>query len=282
MAKIKIVSDTDAGINQKLADELGIFIFHKPLACGTKEVIDTVTLTYDEFLNEIKAGNLYKSSQMATTYIEETFTEILKDYDYIIYIPISSKMSTAYENGVNIANQFNGRVRCLDIREVAQLEGYEVLLAQRLIDEGHEFNEICETLLKRAGKSQAFIIPSSLKWLKAGGRITPGAATMANLLGIKPILQLLDGAICKYGVGKSLKQCYKKAIQATIDIGIKPETHELLLLHTNEPKLRDEFLQIIKEFPELDGFKIKDDLVPGVVLVHLGPGAIALVAIPKI
>jgi DegV family protein with EDD domain len=281
MEKIKIVTDTDSGLTNETCEENNIYLFRKPLICGVTEIIDTVTLTYEEFLNELKSGKLYHTSQMPTEIIFDVFTEILKEYDKIIYIPISSKMSTAWENGVKVCSRFGDRVKCIDVLGVAQMEGYEVLIAAELLKKGYPFEKICEILESRAGNQFAYVIPESIKWLKLGGRITPGAAAMAGLLHVLPILQVREGAVEKFDTARSLKQCYIKSIQALINRGVTPATHDLMILHSSLPEAAEEVINIAKTYPQLQGFEFIKGTIPGIVLCHTGPGTIAICAVKK-
>lgn len=276
MNKIAVVTDSDANISLQEAKELGIYIFSKPLSCGEKIIIDGVDCTYDEFLEELRKGNNYKSSQMAPLVMTEMFDNLLKTYDNIIYIPISSNMSKAYETGVLMEQDYNGKLKTIDARSVASFEGYEVHLAKQLIDEGRSFKEITDILEKRGGSARAWVIPETLTYLKRGGRISPAAAALGGLLGIKPILLLKNGAIDKCGTARTLKKAYQYAIEELLKDNPQPETHQLYLLHTNEPEMVKEVMELIKSYEPLKAFDVRVETVPCVVLCHTGPKTIAI------
>lgn len=281
MAKIAIVSEADSGLTVEEGKKYGATIFCKPLTCGEKTITDTITLTYEEFLEEMKQGAVYKSSQMPPQVIYDTFDELLKTHDYIIYFPISSKMSTAYENGVIIANEYNGKVHVVDHRSVAAFQGYEVKLCHRLINEGKSFEEICNILDSRGGQAFAYVIPESLKYLARGGRISPAVAKIGGLIGMTPLLVMKDGLIDKDSVCRTLNKAYKVAVEALAKSGITKDTHELFILHTNEPDRAEKIKDMLLSMEELKDFEPHIEKLPSMVICHAGPGTIAFGYTPK-
>lgn len=276
MEKIAIITDSDSNISLEEAKKLGVIVLSKPLSCGDEVIMDGVTLTYDEFVKELKDGKVYKSAQIAPQIVTDLFEETLKTHDYIIYIPISSKMSKTYETSLLIEREFNGRVKTIDARSVAEFQGYEVRLAKRLIDEGKSFKEICDILEGRGGSAIAYVVPETLTYLKRGGRITPAAAMLGNLIGLKPILILKDGMIDKFDAVRTVKKALLVVINELANSDISPETHDLFVLHTNELDRANELVEMIKANEKLAGFNVNLALIPGVVLCHTGPGALAV------
>ena len=276
MKKIAIVTDSDSNISLDEAKKLGVIVLSKPLSCGNDVIMDGVTLTYDEFIKELRDGKVYKSAQIAPQIVTDLFEEILKTNDYIIYIPISSKMSKTYETSLLIEREFNGRVKTIDAKSVAEFQGYEVRLAKQLVDEGKDFEEICDILEKRGGNAVAYVVPETLTYLKRGGRITPAAAMLGNLIGLKPILMLKDGMIDKFDAVRTVKKALSVAINEVANSEITPETHDLFVLHTNEIERANDVINMIKANEKLKDFDVNLALIPGVVLCHTGPGALTI------
>ena len=281
MKKIAVITDSDSNISLDEAKKLGVIVLSKPLSCGDEVIMDGVTLTYDEFLKELKDGKVYKSAQIAPQIVTDLFEETLKTYDHIIYIPISSKMSKTYETSLLIEREFEGKVKTIDAKSVAEFQGYEVKLAKRLVDEGKSFEEICDILEARGGKAVAYVVPETLTYLKRGGRITPAAAMLGNLIGLKPVLMLNDGMIDKFDAVRTVKKALLVAINEVANSGITPETHDLFVLHTNEIDRANEVVDMIKANEKLKDFNVNLALIPGVVLCHTGPGALVIGYSPK-
>lgn len=276
MERIAIITDSDSNISLEEGKKLDIIVLSKPLSCGNEVIIDGVTFTYDEFLNELRAGKVYKSAQIAPQIVTDLFEETLKTYDYIIYIPISSNMSKTYETSLLIEREFNGRVKTIDARSVAEFQGYEVRLARKLANEGKSFKEICDILEARGGQAVAYVIPETLTYLKRGGRITPAAAALGNLIGLKPILLLKDGMIDKFKAVRTVKKALAEAVEQVALSGITPETHDLFILHSNELDRANDLIDMVKSHEELKDFDVNLALIPGVVLCHAGPGTLAI------
>lgn len=281
MEKIAIITDSDSNISLDEGKKLDIIVLSKPLSCGDEVIMDGVTFTYDEFLKELKSGKVYKSAQIAPQIVTDLFEETLKTYDYIIYIPISSKISKTYETSLLIEKEFNGRVKTIDARSVAEFQGYEVRLARRLVNEGKSFKEICDILENRGGNAIAYVVPETLTYLKRGGRITPAAAALGNLIGLKPILMLKDGLIDKFKAVRTVKKALLEVIEEIAKTGITPENYDLFVLHTNEIERANELVSMIKDNNILKDFTVSLALIPGVVLCHTGPGALAIGYTPK-
>lgn len=280
MEKIAIISDSSCGITQKEANQLNIQVIPMPIIIDGKEEFDGETISSQELIQLLNQGKNVKTSQISPLVLKKYFKETLKNYDYVIYIPISSLLSGSYETAQAIAvADFPNKVAIIDNKTVAGLQKYEVMLAKKLVEEGKSFKEIVNILQSRACNSFSTIIPSDLSFLKKGGRITPSAALLANLLNIKPILIFKDGFIDKLEKVRSFKKAIKVAIEFVLSQGFEPNSHEIIIHHCFDEELLKEIHEEIKN--QYGEIQILKDYIPAIILSHTGPGTVAIGRITK-
>lgn len=188
MKKVKIITDSNSGIKQEEVNQWDVFVIPMPFYIDGKEYLEGITLTQTEFYNLLKEDTSISTSQPSSFYLQDLFEKTLKDYEEIIYIPMSSGLSNTCENAKTIALKYHGRVHVIDNLRISVTQKTSVYEAINLLKQGKSALEIEEYLLKTRNIQSIYIYLDTLKYLKKGGRITPTAALLANLLKIKPIL----------------------------------------------------------------------------------------------
>ena len=282
MGKIKIVTDSNSGISQVESKELDIFVVPMPFTIDAEEFLEDITISRENFYNCLLKDADVKTSQPSKFYLEELFKDLLKEYDEIVYIPMSKGLSGAYQNANDLSNNFNGRIFVVDNERISVTQKYSVLQAKQLANQGKSALQIKTILEQNAKKQSIYIMLSTLKYLKKGGRISATAATLANVLKIKPILFSDGGSFDKFAMALNTAQAKKKMIeQVKKDINqkfldeYKDGKLVISVAHTqnlNEAqKFKDE---IIKEFPNIK-FEYVDNLSLSVAC-HIGEGALAI------
>ena len=112
--KTMIVTDSNSGITQEQGKKLGIFVIPMPFTIDGEEFLEDITMTQEKFY-ELLAKNVdVKTSQPSQIYLEELWTNLLKDYEEILYIPMMSGLSATCENAKEYAKKFNNRVKVVD------------------------------------------------------------------------------------------------------------------------------------------------------------------------
>lgn len=282
MKKLMIITDSNSGILQNEARELGIHVLPMPFTIDDEEYFEEITISQEKFYEYLKANADVKTSQPSEYQVEELWDECLKEYDEILHIPMSSGLSGTCGNAIRYAEKYKGRVEVVDNQRISVTLKESVMEAIALAKQGKSAKEIKEYLEETKSKSSIYIMMGMLKYLKKGGRISPAAAALGAMLNVKPVLASRGGNFEKYALVLSAAQGKKKMLQkikAELETEFKEEYDQgkmcISVAHTqNEAealKFKDE---IIKEFPLLK-FHFVDPLSLS-VSCHIGPGALAL------
>ncbi|MBR4999048.1 MAG: DegV family protein, partial [Clostridia bacterium] len=241
-----------------------------------------------EFYSFLKDKNTNVStSQPSIEMVKEEWREILKEYNEIVYIILSSGLSEACNAAVNASHdpEFEGKVYVPNNQRVAFLNKMQVFQARAMIDAGKCGREIKEYLEQTKSDTGVYIAVDTLKYLKKGGRVTPAAAAIGTLLNIKPILQIHGGKLDAYAKVMSMKQAKSKMINATkkeIEDRFPEEAKQgkvyIGMAHSFEDKnaqeLKDFEREVKEAFSEYPFFT--HDPLPLFIVCHTGPGAMAV------
>lgn len=281
--KIAIVTDSNSGITQKEAGALdNVFVIPMPFMIDEEEYFEDLTLSQEQFYAKLTENAEISTSQPSIGAFTELWDKLLQEYDEIVHIPMSSGLSASCETATNFANQYDGRVQVVDNRRISVTLKQSVYDAIKLAGQGKTASEIKEILEETSKDSSIYIMVSTLKYLKKGGRITPGAAAIGTLLNIKPVLQIQGGKLDtftkvmneKVARVKMLDQA-KKDLENRFKEFVDRGEMALYVAHTNCPEKAQVFMEQIKaEIPNVPVTMI--DALSLSVACHIGSGAIAI------
>lgn len=283
MNRIAIVTDSNSGITQKEASELGgVYVIPMPFTIDGEEYFEDINLTQEQFYQKLTQDAEISTSQPSIGYITELWDNILKEYDYILHLPMSSALSMSCETARNFAESYNGKVLVVDNKRISVTLKQAVYDAQTLIKQGKSAQEIKDILEKTALDSSIYIMVDTLKYLKKGGRITPAAAAIGTILRIKPVLQIQGGKLDQYAKARNEKDAIRRmidAIKKDLDNRFKDFREkgelELFIAYTNcRDKAEMLAKQVQEEIPDIKLTYI--DPLSLSVACHIGSGAFAL------
>ena len=285
MAKVAIVTDSNSGITQKQGKELGIFVLPMPFFIDGKMFLEDITLTQEQFYEKLGGDSDISTSQPSPGDVMELWEKVLKEYDEIVCIPMSSGLSTTCFTAISIANEYKGRVQVVDNQRISVTQAQSVYDAMKLRDEGMSAAQIREILEREKMQASIYITVDTLKYLKKGGRITPAAAAIGTVLNLKPVLQIqgekLD-AFAKARGWKSAKKIMLNAIEKDLDTrfaGVKDDM-VLGMAYTCSRKAAQEWKQeIMERFP---GYDIIEGPLSLSVACHIGPGSMAVTCMKRV
>lgn len=271
--KIAILTDSSSGLTNEEVNKEGVYVL--PIPYTINGVPYTDNQTYPEFIKEISDGKRFaKTSQVAIGVVEQYYEDLLKEYDYIIHLPISSALSSTFSTAVSVASKFNGKVRVLDQLKVAFLLKRDALYASRLAKEGKNVDEITEELKKRVNREYAYITPFNLATLKHGGRINAATAAIGNLIGIKPIIEYRNGKLESYAKERATIKVYKTMLKGILK-EYDPNVHDIVIVHCSEEYRAKEFAEFVKKEMNAD-VNITFDYIPVSIVAHTGPGTLGI------
>ena len=190
MKKVAVITDSNSGITQEEAKKLGITVLPMPFFINDELYYEDITLSQEEFYRFLAQNADVKTSQPTPEAVLNLWDKALEAYDEVVYIPMSSGLSSSCETAKMLSQDYEGRVFVVDNQRISWSMKQSVLEALVLAQKGYEGRQIQEILERDGRQASIYITLDTLKYLKKGGRITPAAATFATVLNIKPVLQI--------------------------------------------------------------------------------------------
>ena len=188
MKPIVVVTDSSSGITPDEAKAAGVIVIPIPFTIDGAEYLENITIESKQFFQMINTAGNVSTSQPAQQILEDTWHQLLQEYEHIIYIPITSGLSGSCNNALEYARHFDGRVHVVDNQRISAPLKISVYEAARMSTQGKTLEEILQYLTATQSKSSIYITLNTLKYLRKGGRITPAAAVLGDMLKLKPIL----------------------------------------------------------------------------------------------
>lgn len=214
MAKIIISSDSTCDLSPELVEKYNISIIPLGVTLGDKVYLDGVDITPDDvYAHHDKTGELPKTTAANVGEFIDYFTELTKDGDAVIHFTISSSMSSTYSNACLAADDFDN-VYVVDSLNLSTGGGLQVLAAAEMAQNGMEPADIVAELEKITPCVDASFVIDSLEYLHKGGRCSAVAMLGANLLKLKPCIEVKGGAM---GVGKKYRGAYGRVLAEYVD-----------------------------------------------------------------
>lgn len=275
--KIAVVTDSNSGITQTQAKELGISVIPTPFFVNGELYLEDITLTREEFYEKLEEDAEISTSQPAPGDLIDTWESLLKEYDEIVHIPISSSLSTACETATMLAQDYDGRVQVVNNQRVSVMQKSSALDALHLAESGKTAKEIKEILEEEKFNACAYITVDTLKYLKKGGRVTPAAAAIGTVLNIKPVLIVFGEKLDSFAKVRGFKAAKKAMLDvAEKELKEKFSNDEMVLyaVSTCDAEETENWRQEIAEhFP---GYEVKSDYLSLSVTCHIGRGSLAI------
>lgn len=281
---IKLMIDSASDIGKQEANQLGIHLIPMVISFGEEEFLDGVNLTPDMFYEKLlKNPTLPTTSQINPFRFEEEFEKATKNGDDVIAITISSRLSGTYNNAVQAAEKFAGKVFVVDSLNACVGEKLLALYALRLIKENKSAKEIAQELDQVKYQVRVIAMIDTLKFLRKGGRISAAVAFAGELLSLKPMIAVIDGEV------KIIGKCigFKKAVSFLNKIteekgGVNFDMpYASIFSGTNDinlTKYLNESIDVWKDAPNGD---IPKHALGGTIGTHIGPGAVGLAFFEK-
>lgn len=283
MKPIGIMVDTHSSITKEEAQRLGIHILPMPFYVNGELFYEERNITREEFYEMMRQGADVSTSQSSPQDVMDMWDELLKEYEKLLFIPLSSGLSGSCQTAQAMAQEpeYEGRVLVVDNGRVATPQHRSILDALELIEQGHSAEEVKELLEAAKEDMSIYIALNTLDYLKKGGRVNPAVATVATVLNIKPIMQLATGKLDSYQNCRGFKKARSVMIDAMrhdLETKFKAqyEAGEVYLLaaSSSTPEVTKEWVEQIEEaFP---GMKVMCDPLSLGVSCHIGPEGLGI------
>ena len=281
MGKVAVITDSNSGITQNQAGEYGIYVLPMPFYIDEKLYFEDITLTQEEFYKRLGEGVDIKTSQPAPGDVMDLWNKVLKEYDEIVHIPMSSGLSSSCETAHMLAEDFDGKVQVVNNQRISVTQKQSVLEAKKMAEQGMGAAEIKSILEEHKMESSIFITVDTLKYLKQGGRITPAAAAIGSVLNIKPVLQIKGEKLDAFTKARGMKLAKKKMLEAVdkelnemFGPSVEKEDVNIQAAYTGSREEAAVWAEEIKgRFP---GHHFEMDPLSLSIACHIGYGALAI------
>lgn len=214
MSKIIISSDSTCDLSAELKERYDVRIIPLGVTLGDKVYRDGIDINPDDiYAHHAKTGELPKTTAANVGECIDYFTDLTKDGDAVIHFTISSTMSSTYSNACLAAAEFEN-VYVIDSKNLSTGGGLLVVSAAEMAKSGMEAGDIVAELEKLIPCVDASFVIDSLEYLHKGGRCSALAMMGANLLKLKPCIEVKDGSM---GVGKKYRGVYGRVLSEYVD-----------------------------------------------------------------
>ena len=284
MERIAIVTDSNSGITQKEAKELGIRVLPMPFFINEKVHYEDIDLSQEEFYRCLEDGSSVSTSQPSPGDVMKLWDELLKEYEEIVHIPMSSGLSASCETAMGLARDYEGKVYVVNNQRISVTQMQAIKDALEMAKAGLSAGQIKEILERESHESSIYLMVDTLKYLKKGGRITPAAAMIGSVLKLKPVLQIQGDKLDAYAkvrgvkaAKKTMLDAIKKDLEGRFASYMEKGEMKLQVAYTTLAGEAEAWMEEVKAaFPDLEITRM-DPLALSIVC-HTGPGVLAVTA----
>ena len=284
MGNVAIVTDSNSGISQAEGKELGIYVIPMPFLVDGKLYFEDVDMNKEQFYHFLENDADLSTSQPSPDDVMDLWDKLLKEYDEIVHIPMSSGLSASCSTAMGLARDYDGKVQVVDNQRISVTMQQSVMDAKHLVAAGKSAAQIKEILEKEALESSIYLMVDTLKYLKKGGRITPSAALLGSALNLKPILQIQGDKLDAYkkvrgvkAAKKNMLEAMKKDVEGRFSDYVTKGQLKLHVAYTTDEETARQWKEEVQSvFPDIAISRM--DPLSFSVTCHTGPGVLAIAA----
>ena len=279
MSNVGIATDSNSGITQSAARELGVRVLPMPFYINEELFFEDITLTQEQFYQHLAQDADISTSQPAPGDVADLWDGMLQTYDQIVYIPMSSGLSNSCETALMLASDdaYRGKVFVVDNQRVSVTQRRSVLDAVELAEAGLDGQAIHDALMREKLEASIYITVDTLKYLKKGGRVTAAGAAIGAVLNIKPVLQIQGAKLDAYAKARGWKAARKimlDAMEKDLTQRFAGKRVHLMAAYTcSDEQAREWKGEIEARFP---GYEVHMDRLSLSVSCHIGAGSMAV------
>ena len=284
MGNVAIVTDSNSGISQAEGKELGIYVIPMPFLVNGKLYFEDVDMNKEQFYHFLESDADLSTSQPSPGDVMDLWDKLLKEYDEIVHIPMSSGLSASCSTAMGLAQDYDGKVQVVDNQRISVTMQQAVMDAKHLAAAGKSAAQIKEILEKEALESSIYLMVDTLKYLKKGGRITPAAALLGSALNLKPLLQIQGDKLDAYkkvrgvkAAKKNMLEAMKKDVEGRFSDYVTKGQLKLHVAYTTDEETAKQWMEEVQNvFPDIPITRM--DTLSFSVTCHTGPGVLAIAA----
>ncbi len=241
---VKLIIDAGSDLTMEQAKELGVILIPMTVRFGDEEFRSGVNLSNEEFYNKLTTEKELPTTSQPTPFdYEEVYHQVVEAGDEAVVLCVSSALSGTYQSACIAADGLEDRIFVVDTRAVSVAEKILLDYAISLRNHGADAKKIAAELEKKKEDVQVFGAVETLEYLIKGGRLSKAAGAVGSVLGIRPILHLVDGALEVAGKARGTKAAITMTQNLISDIGIDFTMPCALGYTGNDPQVLTPFLE---------------------------------------
>ena len=279
--RIKITSDSTCDLDIALLEKYDISLARLIVMKDGEGYIDGESITpADIFAHVAAGGSLCSTAALGVGDYQDLFARYAADYDAVVHINISSELSSSYQNACIAATEFDN-VRVIDSRNLSTGQGLIVMAACDLRHTCSSLDELCNALVELTERVESSFVLDRLDYMVKGGRCSSAAALGANLLNLKPCIEVRNG---KLGVVKKYRGNYAKClanyVKDRLDGRDDLDLHRLFVTCT--PVSEEAYGAVMDAVNQYGSFEEVYEATAGCTIsCHCGPGTLGVLFIRK-
>lgn len=278
---IKILSDSTCDLSPDLIRKYDIEILPLIVVKSDQEYFDGQTIVPQDIFDHVASGgSLCTTAARSVAAYQEAFAKYAADHDGVVHINISSDFSSCYQNACIAAQEFDN-VRVVDSRNLSTGQGLVVLKACELAKTAESLDQLKADLDAFTSRVEASFVLDKLEYMVKGGRCSSAAALGANLLNLKPSIEVKDG---KMAVVKKYRGKYDRCLYNYVKdrLGNREDIDRGTLFITHTP-VSKECLEAVREAVKECGHfdNIYETEAGCTVSCHCGPGTLGVLFVRK-
>ena len=284
MPKIAVMTDSNSGIMPGDGKYPDIHVLPMPVIIDEKIYYEGIDISHTDFYRMQSSRANITTSQPSPGDVTSMWKELLRTYDQVVFIPMSSGLSNTCQTAAMLSGdeEFAGRVFVVNNRRISVPQLQSVLDAQILARDGKSGGEIRDILEKEALDASIYIAVDTLEYLKKGGRITPAAAAIGTVLRLKPVLTIQGDKLDSFAKARGMKSAFRTMLGAVKeDISSRfsqLKDDELVKVGIANTEMESDKLEMFKEemknnFPDME--LVYSPLTMSIG-THTGPGALGI------
>lgn len=284
MPKIAIMTDSNSGIMPQEGNAQGIHVISMPILIDGRTYYEGYDITPAEFYEKLSQGASVTTSQPSPGEVTQMWDSLLKSYEEIVFIPMSSGLSNSCQTASVLSQEepYNGKVHVVDNHRISITQEQSVYDARFLAESGAGGKEIKQLLEAESLDASIYIAVDTLEYLKKGGRITAAAAAIGTVLNLKPVLTIQGDKLDACSKTRGMKAAFKamcKEVQKDLDTRFA-ELHKKGLIQAGiattlmeKEKLSYFKYEMKQHFPDME---LKSAPLTMSIGCHTGPGAVGI------
>ena len=276
MAKIKVTCDSTCDLTKELYSKYNIDVFPLGVALGDDFRYDSVDVTAQELYDYVgRTNRLPTTSAISVGDYQDCFQKYVDQGYEVVHISLSSDLSSSYQNACIAAGSV-GNVQVIDSRNLSTGSGHLAILAVELADADYTAGDIAAALNDMKGRIDVSFVLQTLEYLHKGGRCSGIAAFGANVLKLRPEIEVRQGQM---HVGKKFRGDMEKSILSYVRSRLANrtdiQTDRLFVTHSGVPKeIIDKVMNLVQELQPFE--HVVETVAGSTISSHCGPGCLGL------